>query len=104
MYFPAPGAHDVHVDLGGGVLGVVEVQARQRVDDPDRDRRAQVGEWVRGHLLRRDEPRARVVQREIPAADGRRTGPTVGLQGVAVDRDLDLSEDDEIRHRAATGR
>ena len=41
------GHHHVHVDLGARVLRVVEVEARQRVDDPHRDRGALVGERVR---------------------------------------------------------
>ena len=69
-----PGHHDVHVDLGPHVFGVVEVEVRERVDDPHRDRPALIGQRVRRHLLLRDQARAHVVQRDVPAADRRRCG------------------------------
>ena len=42
--------------------------------------------------LGRDEARARVVQREVAAADRRGARAAVGLQHVAVDGDLDLAQ------------
>ena len=85
------GHHDVHVHLGGRVLGVLEVEQRLAVDDPDRDRGDRVGERAR-------EPEAveRAARRDVRARDRRAARAAVGLEHVAVELDRALAERLEV--------
>ena len=90
-YVPAVGADDVEVDLGRGVLGVVEVEVVEPVDDADRHGRDLAHEQALH--AERDERRA---QRDVAAGDRRRAGPAVGLEDVAVDGDRPLAEPRQV--------
>ena len=98
---PAVAGHDdVHVDLGGRVLGVVEVEQRLAVDDPDRD-----GGDRPGERLREAEPVERAAGGDVRAGDRRAARAAVGLQDVAVEPDRPLAERLEVDHaRGARGR
>ena len=94
------GHHDVHVDVGGRVLGVVEVEQRLAVDDADRDGRDRAGE-----RLREAEAVERALRRDVRAADRRAARAAVGLEHVAVEPDRPLAERLEVDDaRAARGR
>ena len=88
LHQPALAGHDdVGVDLGGRVLGVVEVEQRPPADDAAGDRRDRAGQ------RRALEPplglQARAGQREghVGAGDRSAAGAAVGLQHVAVEVD-----------------
>src|SRR5436189_1859506 len=74
------GHHDVHVRVGVRVLGVIEIEQRQAVDDADRDR----GEGVR-EGARQPEAVERPPAGHVGAADGRAARAAVGLQDIAVE-------------------
>ena len=79
------GHHDVHVDLGRGVLDVGRSStACRRRCRPDRGARLDAADARRSPPALH-EPGQRVVQREVAAADRRRAGAAVGLEHVAVD-------------------
>ena len=88
---PVAGHDDVHVDLGGRVLGVVEVEQRHAVDDADRDR----GDRPR-QRLREPEPVERATRRDVGAADRGAARAAVGLEHVAVELDRALAERLEV--------
>ena len=95
MSRPSPGHHDVHVGLGGRVLGVLEVEERLAVDDPDRD-----GGDRPGERLREAELVERAARGDVRAGDRRAARAAVGLQHVAVEPDRPLAERLEVDHAA----
>ena len=97
---PARRRHDhVHVDLGPAVLLVGEVEHAHPVDHADRHGGHGLGQRVgpQGPLL--DQTGQRVVEGHVGPADGRRAGPPVGLQHVAVHGDLQLAEGHHVADR-----
>ena len=80
-------ADDVEVDLGAGVLGVVEVEMVDAVDDAHRHGRDLADEMAL-HAVR-DERRR---QRDVAAGDRGGPRPAVGAEDVAVDGDRALAE------------
>src|SRR3954451_22794667 len=89
------GHDDVHVNLCSRVLGVVEVEQRCSVDDPDRD----PGDRAR-ERLRQPEAIERALRSDICARDRRAARATVGLQHIAVDPERALAECAEVRDGA----
>ena len=75
-----------------GVLGVVEVEHRAAAEDADRDGDDLPVQRARRDELRALQPRDRVRERDVAAADGRGARAAVGLQHVAVDDDGALAE------------
>ena len=82
---------DVEIDVGLGVLGVVEVEQRLPGDDAHRDRRHRAGQRLR-------EPKAveRAMGGHPDAADRRAARPAVRLEHVAVEPERALSERLEV--------
>ena len=97
---PVAGHDDVGVDLGGRVLGVVEIQQRDAVDDPARDGRDRPGQRRALERPLLDEPLAGEPQRDHPAGDRGAARAAVGLQDVTVDVDRALAERLEVDHPA----
>ena len=92
--------HDVHVGLGLGVLGVVEIEHRLPAEDADRNRGDLPVHGIAGDLAGLDELRGGERQRDVAARDRGRTRAAVGLQDVAVDRDRVLAEGGAVDDRA----
>src|SRR5579862_2082795 len=90
-----PRHDDVHVGVGARVLGVVEVEERNPVDHPDRDRSNRVAE-----RLRQPEPLERAHRRDVRAADRRAARAAVGLENVAVEPERPLPERLEVGNGA----
>ena len=88
--------HHVHVHLGRGVLDIGQVQDGYAVDDAHADRGAQRVERMRPDLGGLHEPGEGVVEGQVAAADRRRAGAAVGLEHVAVDRDLTLAQEHQV--------
>ncbi len=92
LFLRVGGADDAEVDLGGAVLGVVEVDHRRAADDADRHRRNEAAQRPLRQLLLLLHPQQRVVQRDDRAVDRRRARAAVGADDVAVDPQRDLGE------------
>ena len=90
------GHHHVGVDLGGRVLGVVEVAERPPVDHADADRGDRAVQRHRLDRLRVDQLLQRQPQRDVAAGDRRAAGAAVGLEHVAVDVDAALAQRLEV--------
>src|SRR5256714_10127135 len=87
----ATGHDDVHVDLGGRVFCVVEIEQRLPADDADRDRCDGVGQ-----RLREPEPVERQPPRDAGPADRRAAGAAGRLQHIAVEPKRPLAERLEV--------
>src|SRR5688572_235318 len=85
--------HDVHVGLGGRVLGVLEIEERLTVDDPDGD-----GSDRPRERLREAELVERATGGHVCAGDRRAARPPVGLKHVAVEPDRPLAQRLEVDH------
>jgi len=94
------GEHEVGVDLGGAVLGVVEVEDLATLVNAARDGRHLIAQRDGIDRLDLQHMLERQVQRHVAAGDRRRAGAAVGLDHVAVDLDLALAETREIGDRA----
>ena len=81
------GHHDVHVGVGARVLGVVEVEQRRAVDDPDRDGRDRVAERAREAEAVECAHRS-----DVGAADRRAASAAVRLEHVAVQPERPFAE------------
>ena len=86
---------DVEVDLGPRVLGVVEVEHPDAVDDPDRHGR-DVADEVAVHAVGDERGR----EGDVAAGDRRRARAAVGDDDVAVHGDRPLAEPGQV-HDAA---
>ena len=86
------GAHEVQVNVGMAVLGVVEVKKRPAVHNTGRDRGDLAGKGQAVELVAAHEAHERIVQRDPRARDGCRARAAVGLDHVAVDGDGNLAE------------
>src|SRR5919198_2782871 len=86
---------DVHVDLGSGVLRVIEIDQRFAFDDADRHRPDRARQ-----RLAEAEPLERAPRGDVRAADRGAARPPVGLQHVAVEEDRPLAERVVVRHGA----
>ena len=84
------GHDDVHVDLGGGVLGVVQVEQRLALDDADADGGHTVPD--RGRGLQTGNAADGVGDRDEAAGDGGGARAAVGLDDVAVHPHCALAE------------
>ena len=87
------GHHEIGVGLGGGVLGIVEVEHRRAVVDAAGDGGDLVAQRVRACSMSRDFIQARQSRQRDPGAGDRgRAGAAIGLDHVAVDGDLAFAE------------
>ena len=92
---------DVHVGLGAGILGVVEIEhrhARRRCRPTPRRPGRESG--CRACSAVAHERIARVGERDVAAGDRGRARAAVGLQHVAIERDGALAERLQIDDRA----
>ena len=94
------GHHDVHVGLGLGVLGVVEIEHRRPFVQPDRHRRDLPVQRAAGQLAPRQQPRNGIRQRDVGTGDRRRARTAIGLQHVAIERDGAFAKRLEVDDRA----
>ncbi len=92
--------HDVRIDLGPGVLGVVEVEQRLTIHDPTRHRRDRAVQRAALQPALLAQPQACQGERDVGAGDRSAASAAVGFQDVAVDIDRAFSERIEI-HGAA---
>ena len=92
--------HDVQVDLGRRVVGVVEVQGRHAVAHAHRDGGDLAADRVLGERAVGHQLRDGVVQGDHAARDGGAARPAVRLDDVAVDDDLAFTELLEVHGRA----
>src|SRR5438270_4415814 len=88
------GHDDVHVDLGLGVLCIVEIEHRLAVDDADRD-----GCDRSGQRPAEPEPVEGPAGRDVRAADRSAACAAVRLEDVAVDPERALAERVEVGDR-----
>src|SRR5882757_10010668 len=86
------GHHDVGVDLGVGVLAVVEVAERPAVDHPDADPGDRPGQRHRVDRFAVDQSLQRLAQRDVAAGDRGAAGAAVGFEHVTVDVDAAFAE------------
>ena len=93
-----PGHDHVHVDLGRGVLRVVEVEGRLALHDAHADGRHAVAQ--RGRRLHARHAPDGVGQGHEAAGDGGGARPAIGLDHVAVDPHGALAELAAVHHRA----
>src|SRR5579862_1288956 len=92
---PAVAGHDdVHVRVRVRVLGVVEVEERDAVDDADGHRRDGVRERAR-----QPEAVERAAAGDVRAGDGGAARASVRLEDVAVEPHRSLAERAEVRDR-----
>src|SRR5918999_5322589 len=94
------GNHHVGVDLGGRVLGVVEVEQGLPVDDPARHRRHRPVERHPVELPPADESAQGELERHVATGDRGAASAAVGLEHVAVDPHGALAETLEVDHAA----
>src|SRR5262249_22081623 len=92
--------HKIGIGISLRILGVIEVEHRRAAADAAGDGGDMVAQRLRRHYVARLHPVDAVVQRDPSAGDGRRAGSAVGLDHVAVDRDLPLAQCGEIEYRA----
>ena len=98
---PAVAGHDhVGVDLRRGVLGIVQVEQRDAVDDPARHGGDAAGERRAGEATVLHQLADGELERDVAAGDRGAAGAAVGLQDVAVDVDGALAERREVDHPA----
>ena len=97
---PGAGHHEIGVGVGFRILGVVEIEHRRAVADAAGDRRHVVAQRIVAEHVARLHPGDAIVQRDPAAGDRGGAGAAVGLDHVAVDRDLPLAERLEIDDRA----
>src|SRR3954454_12884350 len=88
------GHDDVHVDVRGRILRIVEVEQRGAADDPDGD-----GGDRPCQRLRETEAVERALRRDICAGDGRAARASIRLKDVAVDPQRPLAERAEVGDR-----
>src|SRR5690606_3417327 len=91
-----PGGHDVEVDLGLGVLGVVEIDGHLAGDDADADGRELVPQRPLVELALEDQPVGGVVERGIARDDRGAARAAIGQQHVHVDDERLLPEQVEV--------
>ena len=91
--------HDVHVHAGAGVLGVVEVDHRDAVDQSDGHSADRINQRKCAQLAGRDESCAGVVQGDEGARDRGSPCAPVGLQDVAVQDDQVLAQRRQVADR-----
>ena len=94
------GEHKIGVGVGVGVFGVVEVEHRAAVAYAAGYRRDVIADRLAADNVARLHPGETVMQCDPGAGDRCRARAAVGLNDVAVDGDLALSERFEIDHRA----
>ena len=83
---------DVHVGLGVGIFGVVEIQHRHARPDADRHRSDLAVNRAFAQHAFANQRVDRVDQRDVAAGDRRRARAAVGLQHVAIERDGAFAE------------
>ena len=99
------GDDDVGVDLGTGVLGVVEIAEQLAADDAARDRRDRPGERVALEIARLEQAVEGEPEGDVSAGDRGAAGAAVGLKDVAVDVDRAVAAAPrDRRRREATAR
>ena len=94
------GHHDVGVDLGNRVLGVVEIEKRPPVDHPAGDRRDRAGQRGARERPVGDQPRTGQRQRDVGSRDRRAARAAVCLEHVAVEVDRAFAQRLEVDHAA----
>src|SRR6476620_7532571 len=94
------GHDDIGVGVGLGVLGIVEVEHRRAVGNAAGDGGDVVAQRLGLEHVPRLHPGDAIVQRHPGAGNGRRARSTIGLDYVAIDRDLPLAERGQIKDRA----
>ena len=93
--------HDeIHVGIGLGVFGVIEIEHRLALKHAAGNRRDMILQWIARHHLARLHPGNAVIKCDPGPCDRGGSRAAVGLQHVAVDRDLPFAERDEIGDRA----
>lgn len=92
--------HDIHVGFGGRIFGVVEVQHWRAAANADRNRRHVTVNRVALEQLAGEQAVDRINQGDIGARDRGRAGAAIGLNDIAVQRDLALAQRFEIDHGA----
>ena len=94
--------HHVHVRLGFGVLGVVQVQHRLAPVDPHRNGGDLAVNRIHFQLPGLQEPLHCQRQRHVAPGNGDRSSPPVRLQDIAVDGYGALSQGGTVDHRSQT--
>src|SRR3954468_6936462 len=98
---PSIAGHDeIGVGVGFGVLGIVEVEHRRAVGNAAGDGGHVVAQRLGLEHVARLHPGDATVQRHPGAGNGRRARSAIGLDHVAIDRDLPLAECGQIENRA----
>src|SRR5436190_23301207 len=90
------GHDEIGVGVGFRILGIVEIEHRRALIDTAGDRRDIVAQHLRLEHVARLHPADAVGQRHPGAGDGGGAGAAVGLDHVAIDRDLAFAERCEV--------
>jgi hypothetical protein len=69
---------DVHIDLGIPILGVVQVEKREIVQEADTDRSNGSAEWIGGHFSGKLESLDGTAESEASASDGGGASSAIG--------------------------
>jgi hypothetical protein len=87
VFFPAclyfyqatsPSHDDVHIDLGIPILGVVQVEKWEIVQEADTDRSNGIAEWIGGHFSGKLESLDGTAEGKAGASDGGGASSAVG--------------------------
>ena len=93
-------SRQISIGIGARILVVVEVEHRNSTGDPAAYRRDLAGKRILGDQPLRHQLVDRDPQRHPGARDGGGAGAAVGLDHVAIERDLPLTQLPEIADRA----
>jgi hypothetical protein len=96
---PATGHHHVHVGVTTRILGVVKVENGRSLVDADRNGGDVIAQRVDDQPALGQKMRAGIIERQPGAGDGGAARSAVGLQDVAVERNLAFAERLEVGHR-----
>src|SRR5258705_8836797 len=94
---PSGAGHDeIGIGVGLGILGIVEVEHRRAVGDAAGNGGDMVAQRVGLEHVAGLHPGDAIVQRDPGAGNGRRARSAIGLDHVAIDRDLPLAQRGQI--------
>lgn len=94
------GHDDIHVDVGSNIASVVQIQARQPIDDPHADCGDGIRQGVSVWRCAAEDGVDRIDQSDHPAGDGRGASASIGLEHIAVDGEGSFAEFVQIGDRA----